>query len=93
VALGLLVPWNATNQQHTFRLALEDADSKPQGMLIESNFVTGRPPELSPGSTQRVLMAVNSLAPAPPAGEYAVVATIDGEERRRVGFSVLHVPS
>jgi hypothetical protein len=38
-------------------------------------------------------MAVNSLAPAPPAGEYAVVATIDGEERRRVGFSVLHVPS
>lgn len=93
VALGLLVPWNATNQPHTFRVTLEDADGKPHGTLVESSFVTGRPPELSPGSNQRVVMAVNSLSSAPPAGEYAVVATVDGEERRRVAFTVLYVQS
>lgn len=89
VALGLLVPWNATNQPHTFQITYVNVDGQLQGTLVESSFVTGRPPELSPGSTQRVVMAVNSLAPAPPAGEYAVVATVDGQERRRVAFTVL----
>jgi hypothetical protein len=90
IALGMLVPWNATNQPHTFRVTLEDADGQLQGTLVESSFVTGRPPELAPGSTQRVLVAVNSLSAPPPAGEYAVVASIDGQERRRVSFAVVY---
>jgi len=89
VALAILVPWTATNQNHALRLTLEDADGSERGMLVESTFVTGRPPELAPGSTQRVLLAVNSLMPPPPAAEYALVAAIDGEERRRVIFTVV----
>jgi hypothetical protein len=88
VALAILVPWTATNQNHTLRLTLEDADGSERGMLVESTFVTGRPPELSPGSTQRVLLAVNSLMPPPPPAEYALVAAINGDERRRVIFTV-----
>ncbi|MEA2641914.1 MAG: hypothetical protein QOF51_3308 [Chloroflexota bacterium] len=89
VALAILVPWVATNQTHTLRVTLEDADGVEQGMFIESTFVTGRPPELRPGTTQRVLLAVNSLGAAPPAGDYALVASVDGDERRRVGFVVV----
>jgi hypothetical protein len=89
VAFGVLVPWNATNQNHVLRATIEDADGNQQGMLMESTFIAGRPPELRPGSTQRVLVAVNTLATPPPAGEYALVASIDGQERRRVSFTVM----
>lgn len=89
VALGVLVPWNATNQTHNLRVTIEDADATQHGTLIESSFVAGRPPDLKPGSTQRVLLAVVSIAAPPPAGDYALLVTIDGEQRRRVGFTVL----
>ena len=89
VALGVLVPWNGTNQNHSLTAAIQDADGNQQGMLMESTFVAGRPPEWRPGSTQRVLVAVNTLAAPPPAGEYSLVASIDGQERRRVNFTVV----
>jgi len=92
IALGILVPWTATNQTHALRVTLENVDGQEQGALVESSFVTGRPPELRPGSTQRVVLAVNSLGSPPPAGEYAIVAFIDGEPRHRVAFSVIAVP-
>lgn len=89
VAVGVLVPWSGTNQTYQLRIAIQDADGQERAMLVESSFVTGRPPDLRPGSRQRVLVAVNSIAPPPPAGEYAVVASIDGQERHRVSFAVL----
>jgi hypothetical protein len=89
VAVGVLVPWSATNQNHTLRLTFEDMDGTEQGVLVESTFVTGRPPELRPGSNQRVLLAVNTMMPPPAPAEYALVASINGDERRRVIFTVV----
>jgi len=91
IALGILVPWTATNQNHELRVTIEDADGVQQGVLVESSFVTGRPPELRPGSTQRVVVAVNSLGTAPPPAEYGIVAAVDGEVRRRVAFNIVSV--
>jgi len=89
VAVGVLVPWTATNQNHVLRLTLEDMDGTEHGVVVESTFVTGRPPELRPGSNQRVLLAVNTLMPPPAPAEYALVASVDGDERRRVVFTVI----
>jgi hypothetical protein len=89
VVLAVMVPWNATNQNHAMQIAIADTDGTQQGILLESSFITGRPPDLRPGSTQRVLIAANVLIPAGAPGEYALVATIDGEERRRIAFMVL----
>lgn len=93
IALGILVPWNGTNQTHELQLTIEDADSVSHGTLVQTTFVAGRPPDLKPGSNQRVLLAVNSLMPASDPGEYAIVAAIDRAEHRRVAFTVIHPTS
>ena len=93
VAVGVLVPWNATNQSNVLNVTIEDLDGHQHATLLQSNFITGRPPELKPGATQRVVMAMNALLAPPPAGEYALVASIDGEERHRVAFTVIQAPT
>jgi hypothetical protein len=89
VSLGILIPWTATNQNHTLRVTIEDADGAQQGVLLESTFVTGRPPDLPPGATQRIVAAVNSLGSALPPSEYSISASINGETLRRVTFRVV----
>ena len=54
----------------------------------ESSFVTGRPPDLPPGTTQRVVMSLNTVLAPPPTGEYAIVGSLDGAEVRRVTFTI-----
>ena len=90
IGVSVLVPWNATNHTFGLRLTIEDSDSVTHGTLVETSFVAGRPPDLKPGSDQRVLLAINSLMPSLGPGEYAIVAAIDGAERRRVSFAVIH---
>jgi hypothetical protein len=92
VAIGVLVPWNATNQQHTVTLTLRDADGAPVEFRIEASFVAGRPAFLN-GETQRVLLAVpaaNVLLPHP--GNYVLAAAIDGREMKVVRFSATPAP-
>lgn len=92
-ALGVLVPWNATNRPHIVALTIHDADGKPLGFRVEANFVTGRPPNLN-GETQRVLLAVPTagvLLPGP--GSYVLSAAVDGMEAKSVRFSAVLAPA
>jgi Family of unknown function (DUF6941) len=86
VAVGVLVPWTATNQPHAVTLTLRDADGGPLDFRVEANFVTGRPPFLN-GEVQRVLFAIpgaSVLLPGP--GNYVLAAAIDGAEMKVVRF-------
>jgi hypothetical protein len=86
-ALGVLVPWNATNRPHTVALTIHDADGRPLDFRVEASFVTGRPPNLN-GETQRVLLAVPTAGvhlPGP--GSYVLSAAVDGLEAKSVRFS------
>lgn len=86
VALGILVPWLATNKDHRCTVRLEDADGKS---LLEMavDFRTGRPPAMEEGATQRVMIALPLSIVFPALGRYALVATI-GEHARRASFEV-----
>lgn len=91
-ALGVLVPWNATERQHTVGLRIHDADGRQLDFRIDANFAVGRPPGLN-GETQRVLLAVpvaGVLLPGP--GNYVLSASVDGLEARSVRFSAIHTP-
>jgi hypothetical protein len=92
VALGILIPWNATNEMHRMRLVVEDADG---GMLAElqGELVAGRPPHLTAGSPQRVLFAAGVGVLLPRAGTYAIVAYLDNEESRRSIFNASAGPA
>jgi hypothetical protein len=86
-ALGVLVPWNATNRPHTVSLTIHDADGQLLDFRVEASFVTGRPPNLN-GETQRVLLAVPSaLVRLPGPGSYVLSAAVDGLEAKTVRFS------
>jgi hypothetical protein len=90
VALGILVPWLATNMDHHCAIRLEDADGK---LLLEMrvDFRTGRPSSMEHGAAQRVMIALPVSAVFPAAGRYAIVAAI-GEQERRAGFAVRPAP-
>ncbi len=91
IALGINIPWNATNEPHRLRLLVQDADG---GMLaeMEGEFVAGRPPHLSAGSVQRVLFATSAAMLLPGPGSCAVVAYLNGREARRTGFQATLAP-
>ena len=87
VAVGVLVPWTATNQPHALTLTLRDEDGVPVDFRVEANFVTGRPPFLN-GEVQRVLLAIpgaSVVLPGP--GNYLLAAAIDGAEMKVARFS------
>lgn len=91
-ALGVLVPWNATNRPHTVGLTIHDADGRPLDFRLDANFSVGRPPNLN-GETQRVLLAVPTAGVmlAGP-GNYVLSAAVDGIEAKSVRFSAIHAP-
>ena len=86
-AVGILVPWNACNEQHTMTITIETADTAPLDFRAEVGFNAGRPPFAQPGDPQRVILAFPVIPvtfPAP--GTYVFVVAIDGIVRKRVRF-------
>jgi hypothetical protein len=86
VAVGLVIPWNETNQLEQLTVAIEDADGKVLAQL-GAGLTTGRPPDLPQGAEQRVLLALNFQLQFPSAGDHRIVARL-GEQVRSVPFRV-----
>ncbi|MGI8925985.1 MAG: DUF6941 family protein [Tepidiformaceae bacterium] len=89
VAVGLKVPWGATNQKYTVTINVVNEDTQAGLIRLEGQLESGRPPGIAPGADQLVTMALNSAGAIPSAGSYLVTASINGEERRRKAFRVL----
>lgn len=92
-AIGIRVPWNATNQDHKLRLTIESADGKPvEGFLLEAGFVAGRPPWAKQGESQRALLAipvVPVMFPGP--GSYLAKANVDDSIDSSIEFQMMSV--
>ena len=93
VALGILVPWEQTNVRHAVEVVLVDGDGNAvlDSPIVQGEFETGRPPGIRPGSAQRVLMAVNFRAPLAKAGEYQIIARLDGHDESTATFEAVPV--
>ena len=91
IALGINIPWNATNERHRLRLLVQDADGGTLAEL-EGEFVAGRPPHLTAGAMQRVLFATAAAMRIPGPGTCAVLAYLNGAEARRTTFQVTLLP-
>jgi len=85
IALGILIPWNATNQDHTLRVQLLDEDGT--GLFsMDGGFRAGRPPQLPQGGTQHNVLAITVSAILPKIGAYTVDATINEHASRSTSF-------
>jgi hypothetical protein len=89
-ALGVLVPWNATNQQHTVRITIEDLDRRcPVPFELEAGFIAGRPASTRTGAVQRVMLASSGVpVKYPGPGTYQVAVRLSTGHERRVEFQV-----
>lgn len=88
IAFAIKVPWNETNEKHAFEIEFVSEDGETIQKL-GGTFESGRPPGIPAGQEQRVQTAVNAIMNFGKPGTIAVVARIDGEERRRVAFNVV----
>ena len=86
IAIGVLVPWNLTNEQHTLdiRIVGEDGDT-----ILPSPSATlnvGRPTAATKGQTFRAMAVVGGMWKLPRFGAYSIVVSIAGQESKRVTF-------
>ncbi len=82
IAVGLLVPWDETNEKHPVTISVVDEDGKEAIPPISAEMEVGRPPGVRPATTQRSLRAINASFPLPRPSRYQVVVTAPGTEKR-----------
>ena len=88
LAMSIRVPWNQTNERHSFEIEVTSED----GHSIQKTggtFEAGRAPGTVPGQDQRVQFAVNVIMQLAGPGTFVVLARLDGEEKQRVTFNVI----
>ncbi|MFQ5874804.1 MAG: hypothetical protein ACE5JL_13555 [Dehalococcoidia bacterium] len=96
VAVSIRVPWNETNQKHSFEIevASEDPATEEPKSLAKAGgqFEVGRPPGIPQGQDQRIQLAIDINLGIDTAGTKVIIARIEGQEMRRTHFNVVPGP-
>ena len=101
LSIGIMVdvPWSHTNKEHKVTISLVDEDSQTvflptgdgsvQPFHADASFNVGRPPSLSIGAVQNVVLGFNFLGiPFPRVGVYVFSIEIDRSEYKKLVFTV-----
>ncbi len=104
IGVIIRVPYTATNEVHRLEVRIDDSDGRcipiadaPPGAeavdgklyTIDGHFNVGRPPQLTPGDDQIVVIAMNIDGLVfEKADAYNVVIEIDGDEVKRLAIRV-----
>lgn len=88
IAVGIQIPWHATNQQHSLVIRVESADSE-ELFNAQIGFTAGRPPTLKDAEAQRVILALSAALTIPTPGTY-IVKTIVNDSPERSGQTFFH---
>ena len=86
IVVGVLVPWNLTNEPHRLEIRLEDEDGSPVLPQVEATVNVGRPVNATQGQSFRATAVVNNRWALPRFGIYRVVASMGGYTEKRVAF-------
>ena len=93
IAVAIKIPWNETNLKHELEVEVmsEDPDTEEPKSLAKINgqFEVGRPVGIPAGQDQRIQMAIDMGLRLDSTGTKTVIARIDGNEMRRLLFSVM----
>lgn len=88
VAAGILVPWMETNIRHRFRVVVRQEDGAVFSE-VGGEFEQGRPPGLPPGTTQRVMLAINLGIRIEHAGDAVTELFLDDALARSAPFRIV----
>lgn len=93
IALSVKVPWNETNQRHTFEIEVLSEDQhteEPKSIArVQGQFEVGRPPGIPVGQDQRIQLALDMGLKIDCPGTKSIIARIDGTESKRINFNVV----
>ncbi|MFN8523328.1 MAG: hypothetical protein U0821_09525 [Chloroflexota bacterium] len=92
LALGILVPWNAANEDHAFNVSVESEDGSKIEPDISGNLNVGRPSTAIRGQSFRALIAINAAWTLPGPGTYRVMANVAGAQPKREVFHAVKAP-
>lgn len=84
--VGVLVPWNLTNQPHSVKLRIETEDGQMLGQEVQGNLSVGRSVQAISGQMFRVMAVINFTLTLPHLGAYRVIATLDTGESKGTTF-------
>ncbi|MBV9279281.1 MAG: hypothetical protein JOZ41_04300 [Chloroflexi bacterium] len=93
-AVGVQVPWNATNRPHTISVEIQTEDGETLA-TVDGNILAGRPPTMEHGASQRTIFAMKIPVLFPAPGTYVVASQINETPAKRVTFRALaaHPPA
>ena len=86
IVVGVLVPWNLTNEPHRLRITIEDEDGNTLPPEVEATVNVGRPVNATQGQSFRATVVINNRWSLPRFGTYRLVASMAGQSERRVAF-------
>lgn len=93
LAISISVPWNETNQKHSFEveIASEDSATEEPNRLVKvgGQFEVGRPPGIRQGQSQRFQLAIDMNLKITNPGTKTIVVRIEGQEMKKLDFNVL----
>jgi hypothetical protein len=92
VAAGILIPWMETNARHQFKVTVRD-EAGAVFSEVGGEFEQGRPPGLPPGTTQRMMLAINFGIRLERPCEAVAELTLDGDLAKTVPFRVVSSPA
>jgi hypothetical protein len=86
MAIGVLIPWMATNVEHVLNVHLEHEDGTTIGSQVQGRLNTGRPPNAVPGQSFMVTVTIIGEWKLPEPGTYRVVASFQDDAPKMVVF-------
>ncbi len=89
IVIGVLVPWNLTNEQHRLSISIEDEDGLTLPPEVEVAVNVGRPVDSTQGQSFRATAVINNRWELPRFGTYRVAASTAGQNEKRVTFYVI----
>jgi hypothetical protein len=93
IAVAINVAWTETNQKHNFEVEVISEDEnteEPRSVAkMGGQFEVGRPPGIPSGQNQRIQLAIDMGLKVEKPGTKVVIARLNGEESKRISFTVL----
>jgi len=92
LAAAFRVPWNETNQPNNIEIEIVLEDGQESLVKIAGPVEVGRPAGLPRGQDQRAQLVVELELSFPKPGTYTVIGRVEGQELKRVPFTVVPNP-
>jgi hypothetical protein len=89
LAIGVMVPWVATNEDHHVSVFIEHEDGRKLEPSAVAAINVGRPPGAIRGQSFRAILAINGAWKFPGPGSYCAVASLEGGATKRAPFHVM----